>query len=86
MRVVLEEADAKGMWCYLESSRKDPNVKIYERFGFKLVKEMECDDDGDAIMLYCMLREPKSGKEAENRKERVFMCKPTPNIQEGQRR
>lgn len=65
MRAVLEEADQKGMRCYLESSRRDPNVKIYERFGFELVKEMECNDNGDAIMLYCMTREPRSGKEAE---------------------
>lgn len=65
MEVVLRMADRKGMRCYLESSRKDPNVPIYEKFGFRLVREMLCDDDGEAVMLYCMMREPVSGKEAE---------------------
>lgn len=62
---VLKMADEEGVECYLESSRKEPNVPIYEKFGFKLVKEMECrDGDGekDAVMLYCMMREPKSAK------------------------
>lgn len=65
MEVVLKTADERGMRCYLESSRKDPNVAIYEKFGFKLVREMLCDDDGEAVMLYCMMREPAKGKEAE---------------------
>lgn len=59
---VLRVADREGVECYLESSRKVPNVAIYERFGFELVKEMECKDgDGekDAIMLYCMMRKPR---------------------------
>jgi hypothetical protein len=48
------------MRCYLESSRSVPNIKIYEKMGFHLEKEMECDDDGTAIKLFCMIREPKS--------------------------
>ena len=64
MEVVLKEADEKGMRCYLESSRREPNVAIYERFGFKLAKEMLCDDEGEAITLFCMTREPVSGDEA----------------------
>jgi len=59
MEEVLQRADREGVKCYLESSRKDPNVPIYEKFGFKLVKDMLCDDDGEGIMLYCMTREPK---------------------------
>lgn len=61
MEEVLQMADREGVSCYLESSRREPNVAIYERFGFKLVREMECRDgeEGDAITLYCMLREPK---------------------------
>ena len=59
MEVVLEMADEEGLSCYLESSRREPNVSIYEKFGFKLVRDMLCDDDGDGIMLYCMMREPK---------------------------
>ncbi|GME28714.1 gnat family [Neofusicoccum parvum] len=59
MEEVLQMADEQGVPAYLESSRKDPNVPIYEKFGFELQKEMECDDEGDAIMLYCMARAPK---------------------------
>jgi GNAT superfamily N-acetyltransferase len=59
MEEVLALADRDGRKCYLESSRREPNVPIYERFGFKLVRDMVCDDDGDAIMLYCMMRDPK---------------------------
>jgi GNAT superfamily N-acetyltransferase len=62
MEEVLERADREGVMCYLESSRKVPNVGIYEKFGFRLVREMECrdgDGEGDCVMLYCMVREPK---------------------------
>lgn len=62
MEEVLRSADERGIWCYLESSRKVPNVSIYEKFGFELAREMECKDgDGqkDAITLYCMLRRPR---------------------------
>lgn len=65
MRVVLEKADKEGMRCYLESSRREPNVDIYEKFGFRLVREMLCDDEGEGVMLYCMIRDPVTGKEAE---------------------
>jgi GNAT superfamily N-acetyltransferase len=64
MEEVLGMADREGVECYLESSRKVPNVAIYEKFGFELVKDMECrDGDGekDAIMLYCMMRKPRVG-------------------------
>ncbi|KAJ9637857.1 hypothetical protein H2199_007352 [Coniosporium tulheliwenetii] len=60
METVLEMADREGRWCYLESSRRVPNVAIYEKFGFRLVKEMLCDDEGDAIHLYCMMRAPRA--------------------------
>ncbi|KAM0235085.1 hypothetical protein ACHAPO_005879 [Fusarium lateritium] len=58
MKVVTEQADAENMKCYLESSRDKPNVAIYGRFGFKLETEMICDDDGDAIKLFTMIRDP----------------------------
>lgn len=57
--VVMKQADAEGRRCYLESSRAEPNMKIYERMGFALKKEMVCDDDGTAITLFCMTREPQ---------------------------
>ena len=58
MQAVTQEADANNMRCYLESSRGVPNIAIYGRWGFKLIKEMICDDGGDAITLYTMMREP----------------------------
>lgn len=58
MNAVTEKADAENIKCYLESSRDVPNVAIYGRWGFKFVKDMICDDDGDAIKLFSMIREP----------------------------
>lgn len=57
---VTDLADEQGRECYLESSRAEPNMQIYERMGFELSKEMICDDDGDAIKLYCMVRQPQA--------------------------
>lgn len=59
---VTKQADGEGTKCYLESSRAHPNMAIYERLGFELAKEMVCDDDGDAITLYCMTRNPKQAE------------------------
>ncbi|KAE8348363.1 acyl-CoA N-acyltransferase [Aspergillus coremiiformis] len=55
---VIDVADREGVGCYLESSRLVPNVRIYEKMGFRVVREMECRDGGDVCMLYCMVREP----------------------------
>ncbi|KAJ4242817.1 hypothetical protein NW757_011712 [Fusarium falciforme] len=60
MKAVTDQADAENMKCYLESSRDVPNVTIYGRWGFKFQKEMICDDDGDAIKLFTMIREPNA--------------------------
>ncbi|KAL6860356.1 hypothetical protein ACO1O0_004383 [Amphichorda felina] len=60
MKVVSDQADAEGIKCYLESSRDVPNMAIYGRLGFKFQKEMVCDDDGDAINLFTMMREPNA--------------------------
>jgi len=62
MEEVLKDADEKGLPCYLESSKRQPNVPIYEKFGFKLVREMRCSDEKEeeGINLYCMVREPKA--------------------------
>ena len=62
--VVTKKADAEGRKCYLESSRNIPNVQIYEKLGFTLVKEFRCeevDEKGKAegCDLFCMVREPK---------------------------
>ncbi|KAK1061908.1 hypothetical protein LTR12_015838 [Friedmanniomyces endolithicus] len=56
---VTRRADAEGRKCYLESSRAEPNMVIYEKMGFRLVKEMVCEEGGEAITLYCMMREPR---------------------------
>jgi len=58
MNVIAEKADAENMKCYLESSRDVPNVAIYGRWGFRFQEKMVCDDDGDAIDLFTMIREP----------------------------
>ncbi|KAI2782866.1 acyl-CoA N-acyltransferase [Daldinia loculata] len=60
MKAVTDQADAAGMNCYLESSRDVPNMQIYGRLGFRFAKELECDDDGTAIKLYAMVREPSA--------------------------
>ncbi|KAL3444491.1 acyl-CoA N-acyltransferase [Aspergillus insuetus] len=63
---VTRKADEEGVKCYLESSRNQPNVGIYEKLGFDMRKVMECRDEsstgegeGNVCMLYCMVREPK---------------------------
>lgn len=60
MQFVTQTADREGRKCYLESSRNEPNVQIYEKMGFKLVREMRCqeDEEDQGITLYCMTREP----------------------------
>ncbi|KAI0448050.1 acyl-CoA N-acyltransferase [Xylaria telfairii] len=60
MEAVTNQADAENMKCYLESSRDVPNTLIYEKFGFQNARELECDDDGTAIKLFTMVREPKA--------------------------
>ena len=57
---VTDLADKEGRRCYLESSRAEPNMAIYQRMGFEPAKEMVCADDGEAITLYCMVREPRN--------------------------
>jgi GNAT superfamily N-acetyltransferase len=44
MQAVMAQADEEGRKCYLESSRMVPNVAIYEKMGFRLVREMRCED------------------------------------------
>jgi GNAT superfamily N-acetyltransferase len=50
---ITDRADAEGRKCYLESSRDKPNTEIYEKLGFRKVKEMVCDDEGDACQVSC---------------------------------
>lgn len=60
MNVVLKQADQEGRKCYLESSRWEPNGIIYGRMGFKLVRDMKCQEgpNDQGITLYCMMRDP----------------------------
>jgi GNAT superfamily N-acetyltransferase len=44
MQAAMDKADQEGRKCYLESSRLVPNVAIYEKMGFRLVREMRCED------------------------------------------
>jgi GNAT superfamily N-acetyltransferase len=45
--IVTQRADNEDVKCYLESSKSVPNVDIYRKMGFELVKKMECKDGGD---------------------------------------
>lgn len=47
VQVVTDRADREGVKCYLESSKGMPNLVIYEKLGFELVKEIECVEGGD---------------------------------------
>ena len=44
---VTKRADQEGTRCYLESSREEPNVKIYEKLGFELKGKMKVEDEGE---------------------------------------
>lgn len=60
--IVLNMADGEGRRCYLESSKAEPNVRIYEKMGFELRKKMSCEsEDGtqERCDLFCMVREPQ---------------------------
>ncbi|KAI9041999.1 GNAT family N-acetyltransferase [Aspergillus affinis] len=48
---VTEQADREGVKSYLESSRNEPNVPIYEKMGFEMKRVMECRDGDDACMV-----------------------------------
>lgn len=54
MESVMDKADREGMPCYLESSKGYPNVTIYEKMGFELVKEIECVEGGDICRVSCL--------------------------------
>jgi len=56
MRPALEQADADGLPCYLESSN-ERNVPLYERHGFRVTKVVDLPDDGPPVFL--MWRDPK---------------------------
>ncbi|KAF3911701.1 hypothetical protein AA313_de0204037 [Arthrobotrys entomopaga] len=64
MKVVFDQADTEGVPCYLESSKFEPNVKIYEKMGFRFVKDIKCDDGEAACTLFSMIRDAP-GRDAE---------------------
>lgn len=53
----LARADARGLPCYLETTRAS-NVPIYERFGFRVVVEGQFPDGGPRY--WTMSRPPRS--------------------------
>jgi len=59
-QAVFDKADREGRQCYLESSPARDNAKIYGKLGFKMVKQMDCDDDGTICAIKCMIREPQT--------------------------
>ncbi len=57
---VMEKADEEGRKCYLESSRMEPNVAIYEKMGFRLVKEMRCEEGGEGMNVSGVVEDVKT--------------------------
>jgi GNAT superfamily N-acetyltransferase len=51
VEAVTGRADAEGVPCYLESSKGEPNLGIYEKLGFRVVKEIECVDGWEACKV-----------------------------------
>lgn len=48
---VSDVADFEGIPCYLESSKGVPNVEIYRRMGFEVVRRIRCGDREDCCMV-----------------------------------
>ena len=63
MQAAMDQADKEDRKCYLESSRLVPNVAIYEKMGFRLVREMRCDDgvEGEGCDVSDRLRKAEHG-------------------------
>ena len=57
IREVLKMADKKGKRCYLEATRWEW-VAIYERFGFKYVRDLEIRDRSEVLTMFVMVRDP----------------------------
>ncbi|KAK6358636.1 hypothetical protein TWF730_007959 [Orbilia blumenaviensis] len=57
MNEVFDIADSEGIPCYLESSKFEPNVKIYEKMKFRFVKDIKCDDGEGTCTLFSMIRD-----------------------------
>lgn len=51
VEVVTKQADREGIPCYLESSKGVPNLIIYQKLGFELVREINCVDGDDACKV-----------------------------------
>jgi len=49
---VMHQADKDQYSCYLESSKLEPNIKIYEKLGFRMVDEMVIEE-GEAKCTVC---------------------------------
>lgn len=49
--VAAKMADSEGLACYLESSKGEPNVAIYRRFGFEVVEELVCEEGGESCTV-----------------------------------
>jgi GNAT superfamily N-acetyltransferase len=63
MQAAMDHADKEDRKCYLESSRLVPNVAIYEKMGFRLVREMRCEDgvEGEGCDVSDRLRKAERG-------------------------
>lgn len=66
VEVVTERADEEGMPCYLESSKGMPNLRIYEKLGFEMAREIECVDGKDVCTVSLSLFSSSSIQLVEN--------------------
>lgn len=55
VEAVTGRADAEGVPCYLESSKGWPNLVIYQKMGFRVVREIECLDGWEACKVFSFL-------------------------------
>lgn len=49
--MVTDQADKEGVKCYLESSKMVPNVEIYRKMGFEVMRAMDCVDGEDSCKV-----------------------------------
>ena len=58
IRALIERSEQHGKYIYLETETED-NVKLYERFGFKVIKKVSLV--GINLPMWEMVREPETG-------------------------
>ncbi|KAL4430717.1 hypothetical protein ABPG75_005973 [Micractinium tetrahymenae] len=57
LRRIAAEADARGLWCYLEASSPD-NRRLYLRHGYQDVKELRPEPRKEGSPVYYIMERP----------------------------